>query len=340
MGDSPLVSVVMPARDAARTVGVAVRSVLEQTYPRFELIVVDDGSSDGTVHEACVAANADERLRVLELPHGGIVRALNAGIAAARGELIARMDADDEMLPRRLEAQVELLRARPEVGVVSCLVEFGGDRRAAHGYALHVDWLNSLLEPTDIALHRFVESPVAHPSVTFRRELVERFGGYCESAEPEDYELWLRWMDAGVEFAKVPDVLLRWNDSPRRLSRTSERYALAAFYACKARYLARFVRRTVHAERGVWLWGAGRETRKRFDALESEGLELAGYIDVDPRKIGRSIGGRPVRAPSDLPPPERAFVIAGVGVRGARELIRASLERRGYRLGDDFVPAA
>ncbi|HEX6993416.1 MAG TPA: glycosyltransferase [Gammaproteobacteria bacterium] len=340
MNATPLVSVVMPAFDAATTIGRAVRSVLAQTLRDFELIVVDDGSTDATAAEARAAANGDPRVRVLALPHGGIVRALNAGIAAARGALIARMDADDEMRPRRLEAQVELLARRPDVGVVGCLVEFGGDRDDAPGYALHVDWLNSLREPDEIALYRFVEAPLAHPSVTFRRVLVDRHGGYVESDEPEDYELWLRWMDAGVRFAKVPEVLLRWNDSPTRMSRTSARYAREAFYACKSRYLARFVRRHLGPRRGVWLWGAGRKTRKRFAALERAGIELAGYIDIDAAKIGRRIAGRPVRSPGDLPPPDEAFVIGGVGVRGAREEIRARLEARGFRLGTDYVPAA
>jgi glycosyltransferase involved in cell wall biosynthesis len=180
---------VLPAHNAAGSIARAVRSVLAQTFPDFELIVVDDGSTDATSHEAKRAAASDRRLRVLPLEHGGIVRALNAGIASARGRLIARMDADDEMMPRRLEAQAALLAARPDVGVASCLVEFGGDARAAQGYALHVDWLNALVTPEDIALNRFIESPVAHPSVTFRRELVERHGGYIDAPVPEDYEL-------------------------------------------------------------------------------------------------------------------------------------------------------
>ncbi|HEU4618920.1 MAG TPA: glycosyltransferase [Gammaproteobacteria bacterium] len=338
--NAPAVSVVLPAYDAAGTIARAVRSVLAQTFRDFELVVVDDGSTDATAAEVRRAAAGDARVRLVALEHRGIVPALNAGIAAARGRLIARMDADDEMLPRRLEAQVALLAARPDVGVASCLVEFGGDARAAQGYALHVDWLNGLREPDEIALSRFVESPIAHPSVTFRRELAERHGGYADGPEPEDYELWLRWMHAGVRFAKVPEVLLRWNDPPGRLSRTSSRYAVDAFYACKSRYLARWLRARLNEEREVWLWGAGRATRRRFAGLEREGVRVAGFIDIDARKVGQTIAGRAVRSPEQLPSPETAFVIGGVGVRGARELIRASLETRGFRMGEDFVLAA
>src|SRR6185436_16591977 len=104
------------------------------------------------------------------------------------------------------------------IGLVGCLVEFGGDRSASEGYALHVDWINALTTPDEIALNRFVESPLAHPSVMFRRELVEKHGGYRAGDFPEDYELWLRWMEAGARMGKVPRVLLTWQDGPGRLS--------------------------------------------------------------------------------------------------------------------------
>jgi glycosyltransferase involved in cell wall biosynthesis len=335
----PVVSIVLPAHNAADTIGRAVRDVRAQTLERWELILVNDGSTDGTGRAAAAAAAGDPRVRLLHAERGGIVAALNVGVAAARGRFIARMDADDETMPRRLAAQVALLETRPDIGVASSLVEFGGDRAAARGYALHVEWMNSLLEPEAIAVHRFIESPLAHPSVMFRRELIERHGGYLDTGEPEDYELWLRWMEAGVRFAKVPDVLLRWNDPPERLSRTSVRYSTAAFYACKCRYLARWLLR--HGdERPVWLWGAGRITRKRFVPLEAAGVKFAAFVDIDPNKAGRVIGGRRVHPPAHLPPPDETFVIAAVGVRGARDLIRVTLEDRGFVLGKDFMMAA
>lgn len=337
---TPAVSVVMPVWNAAAKVGAAVASVRAQSLPTWELVIVDDGSVDGTPAAVEQAAGRDPRVRVLRRDHGGIVAALNAGIAEARAPLIARLDADDVMMPDRLAAQAALLEAQPEIGVVSCLVDFGGDRASACGYALHVDWINSQIEPAEIARNRFVESPVAHPSVMFRRELAGRLGGYGETAGPEDYELWLRWMDAGVRFAKVPAVLLRWNDSPERLSRTDERYAERAFYACKCRYLARWLRATLAPGRRVLLWGAGRITRRRFAALADHGIQVAAYIDIDARKIGTRVAGVPVIAPDAIPPRDACFVIGGVGVRGARELHRATLESRGFVEGVDFIFAA
>ncbi len=335
----PTVSVIMPARDAAPCVPRAVASIRAQDGVDWELLVIDDGSRDGTAAAARAAGGGDGRVRVVTTPARGIVAALNTGLALARGRLIGRMDADDEAMPGRLAAQVALLEARPDVGVAGCLVEFGGDPAAAGGYALHVAWMNGLREPDEIARSRFIESPLAHPSAMFRRDLAARHGPYAEGPWPEDYELWLRWMDAGVRFAKVPQVLLRWNDPPARLSRTDPRYAVPAFYACKCRYLARWIRRELPA-RPVLLCGAGRTTRQRFAALECEGVPLAGFVDVDPRKIGRRVGGRPVLPVSAIPAPGTCFLIGGVGTRGERDAIRATLCARGHREGVDFIMAA
>jgi glycosyltransferase involved in cell wall biosynthesis len=337
---TPAVSIVLPARNAAPCIASAITSIRLQEFPDWELQIVDDGSSDGTARSALVAAAGDPRVRLLRTGRAGIVAALNIGLAETGAPLVARMDADDEAMPARLGAQVELLSRRPDIGVTGCLVEFGGHPVAARGYALHVAWMNALREPEEIALNRFVESPLAHPSVMFRRELLARHGGYADADWPEDYELWLRWLDAGVRFAKVPRILLRWNDPPERLSRRDPRYALSAFYACKCRYLARWLRREVAPGRPVFLAGAGRATRRRFAGLEREGVRLAGFIDLDPRKIGREVAGRPVLAPAGIPKPSDCFVIGGVGTRGARASIRSMLTARGFWEGKDFIMAA
>lgn len=346
--EPPRVSVVLPVRNGAATLPRALASLTAQTLAEWEAIVVDDHSTDETPALLQAAAQRDPRVRVLSGASRGIVGALNAGLAAARARLIARLDADDEAAPSRLERQVAALVAAPaDVGVVSCRVEFGGDARAAEGYARYVEWTNTLLSEEEIALNRFVESPFAHPSVLFRRELVDRWGGYRDGDFPEDYELWLRWMDAGVRVRKLRDVLLTWHDSPQRASRRDRRYAPEAFFRLKAPWIARAVQRLLVADAGgapraLYVWGAGRPTRQRAKSLEAHGVTIHGYIDVDPRKATTALGGRgrPVLLPSELPAPAHAFVLGYVGSRGARELIRAALLARGYVEGRDFLMCA
>lgn len=331
------VSVVMPVWNAAETLQSAMSSVLVQSLADWELMVVDDGSSDGSGELAERLAEQDQRVKVLRRERRGIVAALQAGCAVARGGYLARMDADDWMAPQRLEKQWRFLEERPEIGLVSCLVDYGGE---AVGYAAHVEWLNELRSPEMMAQRRWVEAPVAHPSVMFRRELLERFGGYRDGDFPEDYELWLRWMEQGVKFGKVPEWLLRWNDPPTRLSRTDRRYSVEAFFAMKLGYLARWLQRRLGSGQELWLWGAGRVTRRRFGMLAEQGLRLAGFLDVDPKKSGQVLDGLPVRHFKELPARGKSFILAGVAARGARAQITAYLVERGWREGEDFLLVA
>ena len=331
-GMEPVVSVLMPVRNARATVAAAMESVLAQTTAEWEFVIVDDGSSDGTSAVLQRFAREDARIVLIRQKAAGIAEALQNGCAVCRGDFIARMDADDVMEARRLELQRRFLIENGDCGLVSCQVRFGGTEA---GYATHVDWVNSLRTPEAMSVRRFVEAPVAHPSVMFRRELVERHGGYRSGDFPEDYELWLRWLEAGVRFGKTEEALLTWNDPPQRLSRTDGRYSVEAFYAMKCGYLQRWLE--AHAAgREVWLWGAGRITRRRFDPLTG----VTGFIDVDASKRGRHRDGREVRLADDLPERSGSFILAGVGSRGARERIHAHLTRRGWEEGRDFLLVA
>lgn len=348
----PAVSVLLPVFNAQETLAAAMDSLRAQSFPDFEVVAVDDGSTDGSAAildafaaRGCAdtpprARHQPARIRVVRQGHLGLVAALNRGLAEARGEFIARMDADDVCHPERLARQLAFLRARPELGLAGCRVAFGGDREKAAGYWRHVEFINSLVEPEEIALSRFRESPFAHPSVMFRRELVEKFGGYREGRFPEDYELWLRWLEAGVRMAKAPETLLTWNDPPGRLSRAHPNYSVESFYAMKCAYLARWLEQHNPHHPEVIVVGAGRITRRRVDSLRRLGISVAAYADIDRRKVGGRLDGAPVIHHDDLPAVGRCFVVPFVGKVGAADYIRALLEARGFVRGVQFIEAA
>lgn len=337
---APRISVTMPCHDCAATVGRALDSLLAQTCTDFEVVAVDDGSSDDTASVLAEYARRDGRVRFFSIPHGGVIRAANAAIEASRGGYIARMDADDFCLPDRLTAQARFLDERPDVGLVGCRVQFGGCRKQCRGYARYVDWTNTLLNHEAISLHRFVEFPVPNPSIMFRRETLEANGPYREGDFPEDYELLLRWLENGVRMSKVDETLLVWNDPPDRLSRTHPRYDVDAFYRIKSEYLARWLARNNPHHPVVHILGSGRTTRKRADLLRDFGIEFAAYFDVDPRKVGNVVHGIPVLDRSQVPAPETAFCLPFVATRGAREEIAEFLEERGYEMGCHYLPVA
>ncbi|MFP5502223.1 MAG: glycosyltransferase family 2 protein [Candidatus Sericytochromatia bacterium] len=338
---APAITVLIPVYNAERTVRAAIESILAQSERDLELLVVDDGSTDGTPAILEALAAKDPRVRLVRQANAGIASALNAGLALARGRYVARMDADDLSLPTRLERQRAALDADPALGLVSCLVAHDApDGREAAGYAWHVDWLNQLVTPEAIALARFAESPIAHPSVMFRLSLVEAHGGYRAGPFPEDYELWLRWMEGGVRFAKVPETLLVWNDEPGRLSRTHPAYAVEAFYALKARYLARWLAAHNPRHPELVIWGAGKTSKQRAEQLVAHGCVITGYVDIDPRRWGRTAYGRPIHAPEGIEGPGFGFVVSYVGARGAGAQIKARLEAVGYEEGRHFLLGA
>ncbi|MGE4551253.1 MAG: glycosyltransferase [Opitutales bacterium] len=338
---SPRISVVLPFRDAADTLQEAVDSMLGQGEGDFELLAIDDGSSDSSPVIMQDLAAQDARIQFLATDGKGIVNALNLGLEKAKAPCIGRMDADDLSHPDRLSRQLEFLDGHPEVGLVASRVEhWTPDGVPRPGYAAYVEWTNGLLLPEDLALSRFVESPLAHPSVVFRKELVESLGGYGEGVFPEDYELWLRWMESGVRMQKLPEALLKWRDHGERLSRLDPRYSPDAFYRMKLGYLHRWLERHNPFYPVVKVWGAGRKTRRRVRFLEEAGSRVASFYDVDPRKTGEPREGLSVRPIEEIPPPGQEFIVVMVGVRGARQKVAAFLGERGYREGVDFILAA
>jgi len=228
----------MPCFNASSSVELAIKSIQNQTYPNWELIVIDDGSADDSASRVRALAETDPRILPLRQSHQGVVEASNHGLRIARGELMARMDADDTSRPLRLERQVQTLSQHPELGAVSCLAHFAGDPESAGGYAHHVHWANQCITPEKIALNRFIDLPVPHPTLMFRRSLIESFGAYRGGDFPEDYEMILRWISHGTNIGKVAEVLFDWHDPPSRLSRNDTRYDMAAFHQCKAPHLA------------------------------------------------------------------------------------------------------
>ncbi|MDY0307268.1 MAG: glycosyltransferase [Desulfovibrionaceae bacterium] len=330
----PAVSILLPARDEERYLPAALDSIFRQTFTDWELVAVDDGSRDTTPAILAAALRSDLRVRLLRPSSRGLTAALNAGLEACRAPLIARMDADDISHPRRLETQVAFLTQNPGVGLVAC--DFRSFPRAAlgRGMVAYERWQNSLASHEDILRDLFVESPFVHPSVMFRGEEVLSVGGYRDRGWAEDYDLWLRLAAAGTRFARLQRTLFFWRERPERATRTLPEYTAAAFRACKAHHLRSTFLKGVDE---VILAGAGLEGRAWRRALLGEGIRVAGWVDVDPGKIGRTLHGAPVSAAHEVTAEDGVKMLVTVGTRGARHQIRKWADGAGFVEGVDYL---
>lgn len=334
----PALSVLLPCRDAEPWLPECLASLEEQTETDFEVVAVDDGSRDGTRRLLEAWAARDPRVRVLDGGGGGLVPALRLAAGAARGRLLARMDADDIALPDRLAAQRRFLEERGDLAACGTGVRYFPREAAGSGYRRYEGWLNSLHAPEAIGRDLFVECPVAHPTLMIRADAYRRVGGYLPVGWPEDYDLIMRLHLAGMGVANVPRVLLRWRISPGRLSTRSPAYSPDAFRRCKVHYLRRGV---LPEDRPLTVWGAGKVGKGLARELLRQEVGVDAFVDLDPRKIGQEIHGAPVRRPEDLAGASpRPYVLVAVGSPGAREEIRQALARLGFLELRDFRAAA
>lgn len=212
---APLVSILTPAYNAAEFIEFTIESALRQTFGSFELLIVDDGSSDETMAIAQRYAAIDDRVRPTQQPNGGIATARNAAIARARGRYFALLDSDDLWLPTYLADQIAIMEAHPSIGVLSAnAINFGGVLDGEPLLPLAGTGLRrvSLL---DLIQH---EDSMSILSV-FRREVLDAIGPFDPNLRrSEDYDYWLRAAHAGFEVAINPKPLALYRRRPTSLS--------------------------------------------------------------------------------------------------------------------------
>lgn len=197
---NPSVSVVLAARNARTVLPNALSSLVAQTMTEWECVIVDDGSTDGTVD----AADGDPRFRVVRQDASGLTAALRRGVSEAKGEFIARLDADDASLPDRLRRQVEELARRPDLAAVGCGVELVSDRGVPLGSRVYPAEHAVLVASLDALL-----TPIPHSTLMVRREALEAAGGYrAVFQKAQDYDLLRRLSERG-RLSSLPDVLVR-----------------------------------------------------------------------------------------------------------------------------------
>ena len=331
----PQVSILLPCRNAESTLDEAITSLVGQTLADFEVIAVDDGSDDATQSRLSAWAERDSRICIIESKGSGIVSALNAAAAVARGDLLVRMDADDIAAPTRLERQVAMLHGAPDLAGCGTQIRYFPAAVVRPGARKYEQWLNSVNTPEEIERDLFIECPIPHPTLAIDRAAFDKVGGYRDMGWPEDYDLILRLWQGGYRMGKVAEVLLQWREQPARLSRTHPRYSEGAFRRCKVHFLSGRI-----GDRPVVICGAGPVGKAFALELQDQGHAVAAFVDLDPRKLGQNIHGAKVIDRAAIAEYNGAYCLAAVASPAARQEIRQYLSAAAFNEVGDFCAVA
>jgi glycosyltransferase involved in cell wall biosynthesis len=230
----PRISIIMPVWNGEKFLAAAVDSLLAQTFSDFELLVIDDGSTDRTPE--ILQGYTDPRLRVLRLDHAGIVVALNHGLAQARADWVARLDADDISEPRRLELQWQAVNRRPRAVLCHTAVTCFGEGSVSAGEA-RLPRSRSFM-----ALRLCYQCPIVHSTVLFKKTVALAVGGYLpEERHAEDFSLWGRLLEQG-EFIALPEKLVQFRVHPMSVSKQNLETQMALARRIGTQHCRQFMR--------------------------------------------------------------------------------------------------
>lgn len=205
--NNPAITVLMPAYNAAEYIAEAIDSVLAQTFTDFELVIVNDGSTDDT--EQIIRSYTDPRIRLHTQANAGVIGALNAGLALCRGELVARFDADDVCYPHRLQLQYDFMQLHPEYVLIGSATDYI-DKDGEYLF----EWQPDAYSHEDLQRIIYVTCPFDHPTVMYRRDVALKLGGYPKGAiHFEDHLFWTLFFKEG-KLCNMPERLIKHRFNP------------------------------------------------------------------------------------------------------------------------------
>jgi glycosyltransferase involved in cell wall biosynthesis len=231
------VSIVMPFRNSERWIEEALVSIQNQTFKDWELIAIDDSSEDQSAEMVRRFSATDDRICLYKNNDKGIISALQTALEKVKYPLITRLDSDDRMPDHRLEKMVAALTEFGPGNLVTGKVSYFSDHEISTGYKNYEAWLNQRVENEDFYEWRFRECVIASPAWLMYTEDLKKAGGFKNLTYPEDYNLVLRWLYAGICFNGIRETVLHWREHPDRTSRNHQGFQQKAFFELKLRFI-------------------------------------------------------------------------------------------------------
>ncbi len=316
----------MPVKNAASFLEECIDSILHQSCSAWELIAVDDGSSDKSWSIMHQYATKHPRIHCIKNRGTGIIEALKTAYSEARGNYISRMDADDKMHTDKLKTLYQLLLQKGKGFVATGLVHYFSRGILGKGYQQYQYWLNHLTRHQQNFTELYKECVIPSPCWMIHKEDLDRCGAFDSAQYPEDYDLCFRWYKHHINCAGAAEVLHYWRDSANRASRTDPNYADNNFLKLKVHYFLELDR---DIDRPLVIWGAGKKGKKLARILRAS-LQKFEWVCNNRQKIGHTIQGVKIAPCSLIGQLKKPQVIVVVAQNEAQKTITNQLEA--YRM--------
>tara|TARA_Y100000782_G_scaffold114698_1_gene151983 strand:+ start:1552 stop:2535 length:984 start_codon:yes stop_codon:yes gene_type:complete len=268
MENQPLISILMPAKNAAPWLEECLTSILSQRYTNWELWAVNDFSSDHSFSILEDFSKKDKRIHWLQNNAQGIIPALELAYQHSKGTFITRMDADDKMPENKLEILLSPLLDHPNA-ISTGKVQYFSEQAVSEGYQLYENWLNELCDEQSHWKWIYRECVIASPNWMVHRSTLESIGGFSALNYPEDYDLVLKWYAHNLPIISQQAITLLWREHPKRTSRNSSVYDQDSFFELKLSYWCRLELQPMDT---VVLFGDGVKAQKTADFLHARNI--------------------------------------------------------------------
>ncbi|MFS4491609.1 glycosyltransferase [Maribacter sp. 2308TA10-17] len=330
--DTPLVSILIPFKNTAQFLTECLESILKQTHTNWEVLAVNDHSSDESLKVVHEFAEKDSRIQAFQNQGSGIIEALRTAYSKSKGTFITRMDSDDIMTPHKLEVMTNSLlesgKGHLAVGQVKYFSELG----ISNGYERYEAWLNQLTQTGSNYSEIYKECVIPSPCWMVRREDLDKCDAFEPDRYPEDYDLTFRFYENSLKCIPCNELLHYWRDYDTRTSRTSEHYAQNYFLDIKLHY---FLKLNYNTDRPLIVWGAGTKGKTIAKALLDQQIDFYWLCD-NPKKIGKEIYGMEMlhfEFLNELKNPQSIITVAN---EEAQKAIRLYLDRLEQKSMEDF----
>ena len=328
----PLISIVTPFKNTAEFLPACLDSIINQTYTNWELLIVDDHSTDASYNIVLEYAQKDKRIKLFKNKSKGIISALQLAFIESEGDYITRMDSDDIMYPEKLELLLKNLLRKGKQNIAIGLVKYFNESGLKEGYRKYEKWLNSLTKHGINYSQIYKECVIPSPCWMLHRDDLIACGAFDSDRYPEDYDLAFRCYQHKFQCIPCDTKLHHWRDYSTRTSRTDEQYSDNRFIDIKLHY---FLKLDWDKNRTLVIWGAGKKGKQLAKLLIDRHINFEWICD-NPKKIGKHIYNKEMHNFSYLAELQDAQSIISVANSEAQKEIKSYFEKNNKRSMIDY----